>query len=208
MTVEEQQALYELAERHDVMILADEVYERLVFDLPVAPSFARIAENKERVVVVNSFSKTYNMTGWRLGWAQSGESMIRQMYKAAEFMSSNAAAMVQQAGLVALREGEPYVRELRHHYAQRRAQVMDALASIPRVSLPEPEGAFYAFPRIEGLADSTAFTADLLRQTGVALAPGVGFGQAGEGCIRVCFAASEHTLAEALARFRGFMSRL
>jgi aspartate aminotransferase len=205
MTVDEQRAICELAEQHDLMILADEVYERLVFDAPIAPSFASVAANKDRLLVVNSFSKTYNMTGWRLGWAQGSERMIRLMYQAAEFMTSNAAAMVQQAGIVALRDGEPYVHELREHYAKRRTQVLDALASIPGVSVPDPEGAFYAFPRIAGLDDSTAFTADLLRQTGVALAPGVAFGPAGEGYVRLCFASTEQTLGEALARFRDFM---
>jgi aspartate/methionine/tyrosine aminotransferase len=188
------------------MILADEVYERLVFDAPIARPFAGIAGNTDRLVVVNSFSKTYNMTGWRLGWAQGSERMIRLMYKAAEFMTSNAAAMVQQAGIVALRDGESYVRELHDHYAQRRAQVMDALQAIPGVSLPAPEGAFYAFPQIEGLADSAAFAADLVRRAGVALAPGAAFGADGEGYVRLCFAATEQTLSEALARFRAFMA--
>jgi aspartate aminotransferase len=210
MTVDEQRALFELAERHDLVILADEVYERLVFDAPIARSFASVAANagsanQDRLLVVNSFSKTYNMTGWRLGWAQGSERMIRLMYKAAEFMTSNAASMVQQAGIVALRDGEPYVHELREHYAKRRTQVLDALAAIPGVSVPDPEGAFYAFPRIAGLDDSTAFTADLLRQTGVALAPGVAFGRDGEGFVRLCFAATEQTLTEALTRFRDYM---
>jgi aspartate/methionine/tyrosine aminotransferase len=205
MTADEQRAIYELAEQRDLMILADEVYERLVFDAPIAPSFASVGANNDRLLVVNSFSKTYNMTGWRLGWAQGSERMIRLMYKAAEFMTSNAPAMVQQAGIVALRDGEAYVHELREHYAKRRTQVLDALASIPGVSVPVPEGAFYAFPRIAGLDDSTAFTAELLRQTGVALAPGVAFGPAGEGHVRLCFAATEQALADALARFRDFM---
>lgn len=205
MTVDEQRALYELAERHDLMVLADEVYERIVFDAPVAPSFARVAEDKDRLIVVNSFSKTYNMTGWRLGWAQASERLIRLMYTAAEFITSNPSAMVQQAGIAALRAGDRYVDELRAHYAKRRAHVLEALTAIPGVSLPEPDGAFYAFPRIEGLDDSARFTADLLRQTGVALAPGVAFGAAGEGYVRLCFAATEATLADALARFRSFM---
>ena len=210
-TVDEQRALYELAEQHDLMILSDEVYERLVFDAPIAPSFAAVATNaakapQDRLLVVNSFSKTYNMTGWRLGWAQGSERMIRLMYRAAEFMTSNPSAMVQQAGIVALHDGEPYVRELREHYAKRRTQVLDVLAAIPGVSIPEPEGAFYVFPRIAGLDDSTAFTADLVRKTGVALAPGVAFGRDGEGFVRLCFAATERTLAEALSRFRDFMA--
>jgi aspartate aminotransferase len=206
-TVDEQRALYELAERHDLMILADEVYERLVFDRPIAPSFACVAADRDRVVVVNSFSKTYNMTGWRLGWAQGSEPFIRLMYTAAEFITSNPAAMVQQAGIAALRDGEPFIEELRAKYAARRAQVVEALGAVPRVSLPEPAGAFYAFPQIEGLSDSTAFADRLLRETGVALAPGAAFGEGGEGYVRLCFAASESVLSQALDRLRAFASQ-
>ena len=213
ITVSEQQALIALAERHDLVILADEVYERLVYDDTleglsprVAPSFARVADHRDRLIVVNSFSKTYNMTGWRLGWAQGSEATIKTMYQAVEFMTSNAAAMVQQAGIVALRDGEPHIRALRAHYAERRADVMRALESLPGVSLPEPQGAFYAFPRIEGMTDSTAFTTRLLRETGLALAPGVGFGADGEGYVRICFAASEATMAAAIEKLSRFMT--
>ncbi len=203
----EQRALVELAERHNLVLLADEVYERLIYDgREIAPSFARLVPDHGRLIVVNSFSKTYNMTGWRLGWAQSGEAIIKTMYKAVEFMTSNPTAAVQQAGIVALRDGEPYIRELRQHYAARRDQVMRALAELPGVSLPEPQGAFYAFPKISAAADSTAFTAALVQQTGVALAPGVGFGRDGEGYIRVCFASSEETITSALARLRNFVA--
>jgi aspartate aminotransferase len=207
ISVDEQRALYDLALRHDIVILADEVYERLTFDAPIAPSFARVADDPDRLVVINSFSKTYNMTGWRLGWAQSSEAAIRVMYKAAEFITSNPAAVAQQAGIVALRDGEAYVTWLREHYAARRGQVMTALAALPGVSLPRPAGAFYAFPQIAGLTDSTTFTARLLQDAGVALAPGVGFGASGEGSVRICFAATEQTLTEALGRIRAFMSR-
>jgi aspartate/methionine/tyrosine aminotransferase len=159
------------------------------------------------VIVVNSFSKTYNMTGWRLGWAQGSERLIRLMYSAAEFITSNPAAMVQQAGIVALRDGEPYIEELRAHYAARRRQVTDALAALPGVSLPDVNGAFYAFPAIDGLHDSTVFTAGLLRETGLALAPGVAFGDAGEGHVRICFASSEPVVADAMERLGSFVSK-
>ena len=204
-TVDEQQALYTLAERHDARILADEVYERIVFDTPVAASFARIAGDKDRVIVVNSFSKTYNMTGWRLGWVQASERLVRAMYTAAEFVTSNPAAMVQQAGIAALREGEPFVRDQQLRYGARRTQVRCALEDLPGVTLPNPDGAFYAFPRIDGVDDSTAFTGRLLRDTGVALAPGAAFGATGEGHVRLCFAASEGTLSDALGRLREFL---
>jgi aspartate aminotransferase len=217
ITQDEQRALAQIAERHDLVILADEVYERLIYDLPaeasakaggrpIAPSFARIEANRDRLIIVNSFSKTYNMTGWRLGWAQSSERIITAMYRAVEFMTSNPAAMVQQAGIAALRDGEPYIAELREQYAKRRAQVTAALLSIPGVSLPDPQGAFYAFPQFADIGDSSAFTAALVRETGVALAPGVGFGRDGEGYIRVCFASTEATIDEAMARLKKFVT--
>jgi aspartate/methionine/tyrosine aminotransferase len=214
---QEQRALAQIAEQHNLVILADEVYERLIYDdktdglsarglsRQVAPSFARIVADRDRLIVINSFSKAYNMTGWRLGWAQSSERIIKTMYKAAEFITSNPAAMVQQAGIVALRDGESYIAELRSHYAQRRAQVRTALNAIPGVMLPEPQGAFYAFPKFSFITDSAAFTAALVRETGVALAPGIGFGSDGERHIRVCFASTEATVAEALARLHSFV---
>jgi aspartate/methionine/tyrosine aminotransferase len=214
---DEQRALAEIAEQHGLVILADEVYERLVYDdkrdgesphglVPrVAPSFSRIVADRERLIVINSFSKTYNMTGWRLGWAQSSERIIKTMYKAAEFITSNPAAMVQRAGIVALRDGESYISGLRNHYAQRRAQVTAGLRAIPGVSLADPQGAFYAFPKFTFVTDSAAFTAALVRETGVALAPGVGFGRDGEGYIRVCFASTEATVGDALARLHYFV---
>jgi aspartate/methionine/tyrosine aminotransferase len=206
ITEHDQRALYALALEHDLVILSDEVYDRLAFDVDIAPSFARVADDKEHIVVVNSFSKTYNMTGWRLGWAQASAPMVRAMSSAVEFMTSNPAAMVQQAGIVALRDGESYVAELRASYARRREQVVRALREIPGMSLAAPRGGFYAFPRVEGLTDSASLALELLRETGVALAPGSAFGAGGEGHIRLCFAASESVLAEALDRIAGVMA--
>lgn len=208
ITENEQRSLAEIAERHNVVILADEVYERLVYDgSAIAPSFARIAMDRDRLIVVNSFSKTYNMTGWRLGWAQASERTITAMCKAVEFMTSNPAAMVQQAGIAALRDGEPCIAELRQHYRQRRDQVKAALSELPGVSLPDPQGAFYAFPKFDDSTDSAAFTAALLRETGLALAPGAGFGRDGEGYIRVCFASTESTITDALERLKNFVTK-
>jgi aspartate aminotransferase len=200
ISVAEQRALVELARRHNLMLVADEVYERLAFDVEVAPSFTRVADEYEGLIVVNSFSKTYNMTGWRLGWAQASAATAKVMYAAAEFMTSNPNAMTQQAAIVALRDGEDHVRSLRAHYAARREQVRAALSAIPGVTVPEIGGAFYAFPRIEGLTDSAARATQVLRRAKVAVAPGSAFGPGGEGHLRLCFAASEATMTEALAR--------
>ncbi len=203
---DEQCALGDLAEAHNLRILADEVYERITYDAPVAPSFARVVENKERLIAVNSFSKTYCMTGWRLGWAQSSAAMIRAMTTSMEFMTSNASAPVQQAGIVALRDGEAYVAELRAHLTARRTQVVDALSEIDGVRVAAPSGGFFAFFTVEGVSDSAEFALNLLRQTGVALAPGSAFGPGGESHLRLCFASSEATIAESLSRLRGALT--
>lgn len=204
ITEAEQGALVDLAARHDLIILSDEVYERLVFDTDIAPSLARFAERgtRDRVIIVNSFSKTYNMTGWRLGWAQASERTVRLMYAAAEFITSNPTAMVQQAGIVALRDGEASVRRLRAHLAARRDQVRTVLGTLPGATLAEPQGAFYAFLRIDGLTSSASLASRLVSEAGVALAPGSAFGPGGEGYLRLCFAASDATLGEALERLQ------
>lgn len=202
LTTGEQRALIELAETHNLRILADEVYERIAYLDPIAPSFARLVENKDRLIVANSFSKTYCMTGWRLGWAQSSAGLIRAMTTGVEFMTSNAAAPVQQAGIAALRHGEAYVAELRAHFAARRAQVIDGLSRIDGIRVAAPAGSFFAFFTVDGVTDSAGFAIELLRETGVALAPGSAFGPGGERALRLCFASSEQTIAESLDRLR------
>jgi aspartate/methionine/tyrosine aminotransferase len=203
----EQRALLELAAKHDFVILADEVYDRIVFDRPVAPSFATVAPDKENLVVINSFSKTYNMTGWRLGYALSNERLIKLMTKMQEFVVSNPASMVQRAGIVALEEGDPYVKEIRELYAKQRQLVMDTVRTVPNLSLPDPMGGFYAFPEVRGLKDSLSFAKKLLLETGVGMAPGIAFGPAGEGYMRMCFAASDKVLVPALEKFKGFLEK-
>ena len=125
------------------------------------------------------------------------------MTTSVEFMTSNASAPVQQAGIVALRDGEAYVAELRAHLAARRAQLVDALSAIHGVHIAKPSGSFFAFFTVDGVTDSAAFALDLLRQTGVALAPGSAFGPGGESHLRLCFASSEATIAASLGRLRG-----
>jgi aspartate aminotransferase len=206
ITRQEQQALWELAQRHDFLIMSDEVYNRITYDREIAPSFAEVATDREHLVVLNSFSKTYNMTGWRLGYALGSERLIRLMTKIEEFVLCSPPAMIQRAGLAALRDGEPFVHELRQHYARRRNVALERLAGIPGLSLPHPEGAFYAFPQIEGLADSMAFVKRLLREKRVGLGPGIAFGRFGEGYVRISYASSENVLTPALELFAEFMA--
>jgi len=202
LSIDEQRQLAALAERHDLRILADEVYERITYGTSIAPSFARVVDNKDRLIVANSFSKTYCMTGWRLGWAQSNAAIIRAMTTGVEFMTSNASAPVQRAGIAALRDGEPYVAELRSHFTARRGQVIDALSEIEGVRVATPAGSFFAFFTVDGVSDSAAFALELLRECGVALAPGSAFGPGGEPALRLCFASTERKIEESLDRIR------
>jgi aspartate/methionine/tyrosine aminotransferase len=206
-TPDEQCALISLAEERGVRVLADEVYEHMTYETPIARSFACVAEDKERLIAVNSFSKTYCMTGWRLGWAQASPTTIRAMTTGVEFMTSNASAPVQQAGIVALRDGDAYVAELRRHLSARRAQTVGGLCRMPGVCVAPPRGSFFAFFTVDGATDSASLALDILRDTGVALAPGSAFGPGGEGYLRLCFASSESTIAESLARLETFFSR-
>jgi aspartate/methionine/tyrosine aminotransferase len=201
----EQRALLELAATHDFVIMSDEVYDRIVFDRPSAQSFATVAPDHDHLVVINSFSKTYNMTGWRLGYALANERLAKLMTKLQEFVVSNPVAFVQRAGIVALREGEPYVKEIRESYARQRELVLQKLKNIQNVSLPQPMGGFYAFPQVKGLKDSLEFAKRLLLETRVGMAPGIAFGKAGEGYMRLCFAASQEVLEPALDRFKDFV---
>lgn len=203
----EQEALWSLSLEHDFVILADEVYDRIVFDRPVAQSFASVATDHDHIVIVNSFSKTYNMTGWRLGYALANNRLVELMAKLEEFIISNPPAMAQQAGITALREGESYVAEIRKKYASRRKIVIDKLQAIPQVSLSEPIGGFYAFPKLEGLTHSLPFAKKLLLEARVGMVPGIAFGQSGEGHMRLCFAASEDVLIPALANFKSFIEQ-
>lgn len=207
IATEEQEALWTMALEHDFVIMADEVYDRIVFDRPFAPSFARIATDREHLVVINSFSKTYNMTGWRLGYALGSEQLVGLMAKLEEFVVSNAPAMAQRAGITALRDGEPYVQEIREKYALRRKVAVDKLRAIPQVSLPDPVGGFYAFPKLEGLHDSLTFAKKLLIEARVGMAPGIAFGESGEGYMRICFASSEDVLVPALDNFSEFVEQ-
>ena len=164
-----------------------------------------MATDREHLLVVNSFSKTYNMTGWRLGFALGDENLIALMTKVEEFIISSPPSMVQQAGIAALRDGEPYIEQIRTEYTKRRQKVVDALRSIPGLTLPDPAGAFYAFPRIEGLRDSMKFARRLLEERRVGVAPGSAFGPDGEGYMRLSFAVSDEVLDPALELFAEYL---
>lgn len=209
-TVEEQAALLEFARRKGLWLLADEVYERLWYgeeDGAAAPSILRLAEREDAVFVVQSFSKSYSMTGWRVGWLVGRRDFARRATQLNEFIISSAPAFAQKAGEAALDHGEETVREVVAMYRGNRDMALKALRDVPGVEIPSPDGAFYIFPRIAGLEDSFALCRRILDEESVGLAPGAAFGEAGEGAFRLCYAVEPEMLAEALRRLASFLRR-
>jgi hypothetical protein len=207
-TVEEQASLLAFARRHKLWLLADEVYERLTYGhTHAAPSILRLCNRDDAVIVVNSFSKAYCMTGWRLGWAVSRADLIARATPINEFIVSHAATMIQYAGIAALRHGEDEVAGLVEQLHERMAFCAGALAATRGITLPKPEGAFYLFPAVNGMEDSFAFAVDLLKQERVAVAPGSAFGAGGEGSLRLCFASDMSVLEPAMERLCRFIER-
>lgn len=206
-TVEEQQQLLDFARRHNLWLMADEVYERLVYDgRPTAPSILKLATREDAVMVAQSFSKAWCMTGWRLGWLVARRDLAARATQLNEFYISCASSFVQRTGETALDHGEASVASLTAMLKDNRDFCLAALRDMPGVTVPDPEGAFYLFPKITGLTDSFDFCRRLLLETGVGIAPGVAFGAGGEGNVRVCYAVDKPILATAMERLARFLS--
>ncbi len=188
-------------------ILADEVYERIYFEGPVAPSILDIAEPEDRVLAVNSFSKSWAMTGWRLGWIVSPPGVVDGLAKLSEYNTSCTPVFTQRAGIAALEGGDDFIAEQQARYRELRDMAAAALNAVPGVTSPVPEGAMYSFFKVEGLTDSLAAAKRMLVEAKVGIAPGSAFGPEGEGHFRLCFAQRKPTLEEALERICGFLRR-
>lgn len=206
-TLEEKQKLYQIAVEHGLTLIFDEVYEHLIFDSQrPAPSVAKvISEPSENLIILNSLSKTYSMTGWRVGYVLSHRNIISQIAKLQEFTVSHATSIAQRAAITALQDGEEFINQALEIYHKNRDLVYQRLAAMDQVDIKIPEGAFYAFPKITHLKDSLEFCKKLLRSKKVGLAPGSAFGKGGEGHVRICFAVEESLLKPALDRFEEFL---
>jgi aspartate/methionine/tyrosine aminotransferase len=206
ITRKAQQAILAHCRRNGIWIVADDAYERMYYgEGGVAPSFLDIAEPEDRVIGANTFSKSWLMTGWRLGWLVVPPALAPDLAKLIEYNTSCVPVFVQRAGVVAVKEGEPVIAHTRERFRNARDFLARSLNEIPGVKTALPAGAMYLFFGIEGMSDSLEFCKRLLRETALGLAPGSAFGPEGEGYVRWCFAASEDRLADGVGRLRGFL---
>ncbi len=205
---DEQQTLLDHCRRTGTWIVADEVYERVWFgETASAPSFQDIASPDDRLIVVHSFSKSFLMTGWRLGWLVLPRGHLDAMGVLIEYNTSCAPVFVQRGALAALEGAAQTVPALVQHWRDCRDHLCGALAEVPGVRLAVPPGGLYAFLQVPGAADSLSFAKHLVTAHGLGLAPGAAFGPEGEGWLRWCFASRDPTrLVAGVSRLRGALA--
>ncbi len=206
----DKKSLEEIAQvvlKHDLYVMSDEIYEKIVFDGKEHVSIASLGnEIKERTIVVNGFSKSYSMTGWRLGYAAGPEAIIKAANRMQDHTTSGANSITQKAGVEALALNEQVMDDMRKTFQKRRDLIVKRLNEMPGVSCLNPEGAFYVFPNISGLGmDSLTLADKLLDEAQVAVVPGVAFGS--DANIRMSYATSEENITEGLNRLEQFINK-
>ena len=196
-----------IAEQHDLLVVSDEIYDRLVYDFEHVCFPALDESLKHRTILLGGFSKAYAMTGWRIGYACGPADIIQGMVRIHQYTIMSAPTTAQDAAIEALKTGEPHVQSMVAEYDRRRRLLVSGLNRLG-LSTFEPRGAFYTFPNIRasGMDDET-FAETLLKEEGVAVVPGNAFGPGGEGFVRACYATEYSQIEEALRRMERFMSR-
>jgi aspartate/methionine/tyrosine aminotransferase len=208
MTSDEQRALLEFARKRGVWIMADEVYARLIYSRPVAPSFLELAGPDDPVIVLNSFSKPWAMTGWRIGWLTHPAQLGHDFAKLVQINTSGVPAFLQRGAIAALEKGDAFLNEMVERCRAGRELVFQRLSALPQVKVARPEAAFYAFFSVDGVEDTMAFCKTLAKKHKVGLAPGEAFGPGGQGNVRLCFASGAERLSRGLDRIEAAVKAL
>ncbi len=203
-----QDELAAIAERHDLLVYSDEIYDRLAYGDYRHRAFSSLPGMRERTILMGGFSKAYAMTGWRVGYVAAPAGILEGLVKVHQYGIMSAATTAQDAALAAILEGEADVERMRTEYDRRRRLLVDGLNALGLETF-EPLGAFYAFPRVEstGLSDEV-FAERLLTEEHVAVVPGSAFGPSGAGHVRMCYATAYDQLEEALRRIGRFVERV
>ncbi len=198
-----------LVEKHDLIVVSDEIYEKLTYGGVKHVSFASLPGMKERTITLNGFSKCYSMTGWRLGYAAAPVACIKAMVRVHQYINTCASSFVQEAGITALEKGESAVQEMVAEYQRRRDYAVDAINAIDGLSCNKPDGAFYIFVNVRSLGMSSAEVANyLLEEAHIATVPGSAFGPQGEGFIRISYACSYERIVEGMERLKKAVEKL
>jgi aspartate/methionine/tyrosine aminotransferase len=208
LQTEDLQAIAALAEQHDFYMLSDEIYSRIVYEgTPVSP--IQFPEMKSRTILVDGHSKTYAMTGWRLGYGIVPRPWVEGIVRLMINSNSCTCAFTQIAGIEALRGSQTFVDQMVTEFQRRRDVVVAGLNAIEGIHCLKPAGAFYAFPNVQQLPLSSSALADyLLEEAGVALLSGTAFGKFGDGYLRISYANSLENIMQALERIRGAIDQL
>jgi len=204
---DEIKAILEACRKSGTWIISDEVYARIVYDEKAAPSFAEFAEPEDRLIIVNSFSKSWAMTGWRLGWLTFPPSLLYEFEKLMEFSMSCAPEFVQAGGLAAIEEGEDFITEQIERLRIGRDISISRLSAMDGVTCVPPTAAFYAFFQVDGVTDNIDFAQRLAHDAKIGLAPGVTFNPKLKDWFRICFAKDAGLLNEAFDRIENFLHR-
>ena len=205
MSNHEQKTLLEFARKKGIWIVSDEVYARISFNASHAPSFSEVIEKDDRVIIVNSFSKSWAMTGWRLGWITAPAHLGVQFEKLNEYNVAGPPPFIQQAGIAALKDGEAFIKESNKRYLNALSHFTKWANTQERIEFAPPIGAFYAFFKIRDANDSLEMAKDLLKK-GVGLAPGRAFGPQFDSYLRLCFASSIPKLEKGLNRLEDWLT--
>ena len=204
-SAEEQKTILDHCRKQGIWIVADDVYARLYQHGSLAPGFQHLANADDLLISINSFSKAWSMTGWRLGWITAPATLEKTFAHLTEFNIACPAGFIQEAGLAMIEQGEAEVSLLQHKLRKALTLTRTRLKHFEDISFIEPDGAFYCFFSVRGLTDSLAFAHALLEQTKVGLAPGLAFGPAGKEYLRLCYAQDEQILNKAFNRLdKGF----
>jgi len=208
MSADEQRALLEFARKHGIWIMADEVYARLIYTRPVAPSFLELAGPDDPLLVLNSFSKPWAMTGWRIGWLTHPARLGEQFAKLVQINTSGVPHFLQRGAIAALEKGDGFIGAMVERCRAGGELVFQRLSAHPRITIARPEAAFYAFFAIDGVSDTLAFCKSLAKDYKVGLAPGAAFGPGGQGNVRLCFASGAERLSRGLDRIEAAIKAL
>jgi aspartate/methionine/tyrosine aminotransferase len=206
-TQEDLKAVLQLARKHGLWIIADEIYGLYYFNGPRAPSFMDVMEPEDRIIFANSFSKNWCMTGWRVGWMVAPAEIGQTLTNLIQYSTSGVAQFMQKGAIAALDEGDGFVRSNIERARKSRDILCDALIATNRVETRKPDGALYAFLKIDGVADSREEAFRIVDRTGVGMAPGTAFGPGGQGFMRACYLRDPLQIEDAAQRLSDYIRR-